>query len=361
MLKRLTTLTLAAALILPAYSFAAPDAAVDSTESDKSDTSRDLSLKRNQEQKHSITDKNSKTQSTGVDKTKSKSEKEAGSSTQAGSLDMQVNAEVAFLKRLRVIEKQGEPFRSCQVLTHPKLARDFGFSAEIRPGFIDTIKASLLQQTASSNGSIAEYGDEAAVKAYVGCIADYGAIVRQAYKNVFEDMRSLSAKITEKKDGSIEVKGLGYDDFMTLAAGSLDRAVQAFPKIDRYTDLVDQAADCRFEGKVEQIQCGELGLTLGTRPALVAGIISIYGSGGYGGVQGTFKLSSSISYQTSLEKLKSSAKYQKMALEVSHAAEDLEAKGRSRDAVMLRKMAVERARSGKTSVGVAGLMPSIHE
>lgn len=76
-----------------------------------------------------------------IDKQVANALKEIGSAMQNTGADVTLPLEVVFIDRIAEFEKNIEPFFKCRIITAPLLPRDFGLSAEIRPGVIDTIKA----------------------------------------------------------------------------------------------------------------------------------------------------------------------------------------------------------------------------
>lgn len=156
------------------------------------------------------------------------------------------------------------------------------------------------------------------------------------------------------------VKGMGYDDFVMLADGALNRAIQNGITNQTITRMHDRAiadtSHCQFERSIENIKCGSTLITISTKPTLIISGVTWYGDK-FAGYQGVYKVSRSWSYQDAIEKLKSVSKYSKMAHEVSKFAEEMESKGRSKEAALVRKKAWELAKSGKQVVSPTKFMP----
>lgn len=337
------------ALVMPGVTLAL-DLGKKDSETTKIDQDISQAWKRNVELKDSDGRKKSRTWTKGRERQQQHSDKQAGSIGQSGQLDITITPDMFFLRRVQELEEAGvEPFGSCRVVSAPKLPRDFGLSAEIMPGVIDTIKAGYLGNAAASNTPIASVADENAVKAYRDCLAEYGSTIREAYLILQADLAAVGGKMKQTKDG-IEVRGLGLEDYQRLVGGAVDKAIQS-AKRQRYGYLLT-ADPCRFAGKPEAIQCGPAVLKLDARPELAGAGVVIYG-GQFGGLQGTYKISSHWSLTSSLERLKTVSTFAKFADEVSDYAEHLEANGKTKEAAYARKKALEMAAAADMSLNVA--------
>ncbi|MDA8338366.1 MAG: hypothetical protein M0Z70_03575 [Nitrospiraceae bacterium] len=254
--------------------------------------------------------------------------------------------------------------QECKIASNPKLPRDFGLSAELRPGVIDTIKADYLSKAAQSNSYIKDnvgLMGEIAVQAYRNCLAAYGATIAQAYLNLTADLNDLKASVSKDENGNITVRGMGYDDFIILADAALQKALKDITNstIKRtYERATQDNSPCQFDRSIENIKCGSSLIILGTKPQLFISGVQWYGER-FAGYQGAYKVSKSWSYQDAIEKLKSTSKYSKWASEVSKYAEELESQGKTREATLVRKKAWELAKSGKQSVSPAKLIPGL--
>jgi hypothetical protein len=350
------------ALILYVTPAFAIDTSVDTQKSIKTDKEKSQSLKKSQEQKDTKGKKKSDTASIGRDKTDSDTIKAIGQAMSSAGADITMPLEVVFLDRIAEFEKDTNPFAQCKVVTAPKPGRDFGLSAEVRPGVIDTIKADYLAKAAQSSSYIADIADEQGIRSYRDCLAYYGAVIAQAYIYLTQDLQDLKVSVTKSRNGEINVKGMGYEDFILLADAALQKALQGFTNgtIKKvYERIVNDIGACQFDRSVENIKCGSSLITLGTIPKLAHGGIHVYG-GQYMGYQGSYKLSKSWSYQDAIEKLKATSKYSKWAAEVAKYSEELESQGRTKEATMVRKKAWEIAKSGKQTVNVSQLLQPVH-
>lgn len=317
--------------------------------------------KRHMDNRESEGRRQSDTWSQGRDTQSQTSERSSGQQSRSGQLDIAISPEVAFADRLRALEQSGQqPFAMCSVISRPRLARDFGLSAEIRPGVIDTIKAGYLSQAAQSNAPVSSLANEQALKYYRDCLAIYGALVRDAFMFLSQDLEAIDAGLVKDQRGIVQIQGLGYRDFRELAAGALDRALdELFFDLDDFANYLTDDP-CRFEGRPEAIQCGPVLMTLGTRPELTTPAMTIYGRDP-GGISGTYRISSSWSYSDALERMKSSSEFARFAEDVSKYVEEAESLGMSREAAMAKKKAVDLAASADASLSTApffrGFMP----
>ena len=269
-----------------------------------------------------------------------------------------------YLAQMRGQKSGARIFQDCQLITSPKLGRDFGLSAEIRPGVIDTIKADYLSKAAQSNAYIRDLADELQIRHYRNCMADYGAIIGSAYLVLTQDLNDLKISVKKAEDNTITVSGLGYEDVLTLAKSALDRAIAGgagAPSIARIRDRVtSEQSPCRFDRSLENIQCGSTLIILGTKPQLVASGIKWYGDGSYAGYAGTYKLSRSWSLSDAIEQLKTTERYSKFASEVAKYTEGIETHGKTKEATWAKKKALSLSEGGKQDVGTGKIVPSVH-
>lgn len=351
----------AKAVFLPLFFAIAPsafalDVGTDTGDDVKASKERTVALRQVQDIRESATKRLARSKSTGSDSTTSESWRSTGQSGQSGEMSVTVDPMVFFIKSLRDYEAAGvEPFASCRVASHPRLPADFGLSAEVGPGAIDTIKASYIRDAAGNNMPVADLANEVEIKAYRDCLAFYGAILQQANISLGDSIKKLKASV-KNRQGQVEVKGIGLADYEMLAAGSLLRAVEKREAAERKYQSLLTNEPCRFAGRPEDILCGPLELHLGSQPKLTAGSTGIYGNG-YGGVSGQYRITSSWSMVEALESAKSNAKYAKFAKEWQDAAERQEADGKTTEAAMTRRKAVELMKSNKTSLSPGRFLP----
>jgi len=339
------------------------DTSVDTSKQKKIDKEKTLQEKKSKEKKESEGEKTSKTIGKGLDKQTQEAIKQIGQAMHSRGVDVVLPLEILFLNRLSKYENDTEPFTTCKIITHPKLPADFELTAEIRPGIIDTIKASYISNAVQSRAYISNIADEDSIRDYRNCLAVYGAIIGQAYLYLTSDITELEAEVSKDDRGNIIVSGLNYADFTLLANTALSRAISTIedPLVkDMYQSAISDSSPCQFDTSVENIKCGNTLITLTTKPGLMVAGIKIYGDS-FSGFQGSFKVSRGWSYSDAIEKLKSTSAYSKFADEISKYTEELESQGRSKEATLVKKKAWELAQSGKQAVSLSQFLPSIHQ
>lgn len=367
-LLTLGAFALAVPTCLPSRQAWAQNAEVEGSKGQKKEIGKTLEDKKTLEKRKSRGKRGSTSDSSGRDKTTSQAVREVEQAQQQHSIDVSRSLDVVFLQTIVQLEQNGQPpFSACRIATRPLLPADFGLTAQIGPNTIDTIMASWLQQAAASNAPLPDTA-QLGVLAYRDCLAQYGAIVGQAYLLLEDNLKDMKAEIvSDGKAGGRSVKGLSLEDFELLAedalrqavkdveAGELSRAMQ-----QTYASLLKSQL-CTWNGTVEKIRCGGALLTLDTSPQLVFAGVPIYGQGGYFGFRAEYKLTNNYSLSSALEDLSQASTFTKWAKEVLKYTEDLEAKGQLKDAVLARRNAVETMQNGKVGVGVSHLLPNVHQ
>ena len=335
------------------------DIGIDTHREKRIDREKSLSTKDTEEQRTSSGTKNASTTTTGTDQNDQQIIKHIGQRMRNSNLDVTLSLGKVFLESLAMLEPS-EPILKARLLTKPRQPADFGISAEIQPGVINTIKADLLNKAASSNSPVSSVGSNGRLRLFRDSLALYGIIVAQAYLNLSSDLAILDAGATRDKKGNIAVKNLGYDDFFILVDAALLKAVKNVKnkRLQRlYKAVITDKTPCRFAGSVTEIQCGSSTMTISSKPSLTALGMTIFSQDGFAGFTGNFKISSGWSYDQALESLKNTTKYKKMAEEVSKYTDSLESKGKAGEAVMIKKLAWNSAKSGKVSLALARLIP----
>jgi hypothetical protein len=360
-MRKLFILTVTVTLFLPLSAYAL-DAPVDAERRKKLDKEQRQDLKQMQEKREQKGEREAETIQRGIDRQAQEAIKAIGQAMRQSGADITLPLEAVFLDLIAQMEIDNvKPFRTCRIATEPQLPRDFGLSAEIRPGIIDTIKADYLSKAAQSNSFIRGIADEQAIRQYRNCLVQYGAIIAQAYLNLSADISNLGVSVSKDKDGNIIVRGLGYEDFINLADSALQKAIRGITNstIKRmYSRALNDNSPCQFDRSIENIKCGSSLITLSTKPQLFVSGIEFYGQR-FAGFQGAYKVSKSWSYQDAIEKLKTTSRYEKWANEVSKFAEALESQGKSKEATLVRKKAWERVESGKHTVSPSKLIPGL--
>ncbi len=357
-MKTLITILISLLLINPAYAF---DASVDTGKQKKIDKEKSQNIKKSKEKKKSKGEKESKTISKGLDKQTQEAIKQIEQAMNSKGVDITLSLETLFLNSLIKYEKDTEPFLTCKVISKPKLPADFELTAEIRPGVIDTIKASYISNAVQSRAYIANIADEDSIREYRNCLSLYGSIIGQAYLYLTSDITEVEAEVSKDDRGDIIVSGLNYSDFILLANTSISRAITSVedPLIkEMYQNAIRDTSPCQFDISIENIKCGNTLVTLSTKPALMVAGIKVFGDS-FSGFTGTFKVSQGWSYSDAIEKLKSTSAYNKFADEVSKYTERLESRGKNKEATLVKKKAWELAKSGKQAISLSQFLPSI--
>ncbi|MGO9016665.1 MAG: hypothetical protein ACLQF0_17020 [Dissulfurispiraceae bacterium] len=359
-MKKVFLLLIALSISVPALAL---DTSTETGKTQKEESEQSLQQKKIQEQKDTIGKKNTTTRSSGQDRTDSETIKAIGQAMSQSGADVTLPLEAVFLDRIAEMESTGqEPFASCKIASAPKLGRDFGLSAEVAPGVIDSIKSDYLAKAAQSNVNIQSIADEKEIRAYRDCLAQYGSIIAQAYLYLTTDLGGIKGSVSKAKNSTITVKGMGYDDFIALADTALQRASQAVTNhiiISMRDRVIHSQVPCQFDRNVENIKCGSALIILGTKPQLFVNGIGMYGDH-FAGYSGAYKISKSWSYTDALEKLRTTNKYSKWAAEVQQYAEELESRGKTKEATMVRKKAWDIAKNNKQTVDAGQLLPPIH-
>jgi len=348
---KIITMTLCLLLSAVSTALAGPSMSKKSSDSQKVEADVSQMWRKSTEQRESDGKRTSKTSSSGSDRQRQQSDRTSGGSQIGGSLDTTLSLDAVFGPGLAELETTGPaPWNTCRLLTAPRLAADLGLSAELPSGFIDVGKGKVLQAAASSNLYIrAVDADERAVLDLAHCLAVYGETLKSASLTLSGSLGEL-ANISRTKSGEVEVRGLGLEDLARLAKGLVAVAGEK-PFVAKYERQI--SGPCRFAGSPDVIQCGSSTVKVGSRPELIVAGVQVYGPGSYGGIQATYKISSSWSYSKQLESMQSISEFARFAAEVSKYAEDLESRGRSKEAAMARKKAVDLASHGEKGMTAA--------
>lgn len=278
--------------------------------------------------KKSIETKVSDTKSRGSESNRSASSKSSGTLGGNTSLDLTIPARALIPDDVEYL-----------------LAADFGLAAQDRGGWIYTTDQQALEQAAKSGLRVSEITDEAQVRDYLHRVAMFGARAGQA-QIILNNWIGRIGSLKKSKTGDYEVSGLGADDLITLAAGAWIQAEEITDRrIRRDLDaILSDKTPCRLAGEASTISCGSIVLKLTAPPALQYRQTDWFGAA-FGGINGSYKVSSAWSWQRALEDGQSSSSFARVT------ADELEARGDAFDATMTRKQAAERSRTNKTSVG----------
>jgi len=340
-------------LVAPSYSI---DTNIDAGKTQRTDKEQSQSIRKSQEQRESKGRKKTTTTTTGIDKQTQDVIRSVEDMRRNTEADVTLSLEMVFLDRISQMERQGEgEFGKCQIITRSKLPKDFGLTAEISPGVIDSIKAEYLSKAVQSNTYVTGITSEEDIRVYRNCLVFYGAVIGQAYIYLSSDLHSLGIRSN--------ARDIGYDDFVSLANTALQRALQGINNVtikSIYNRIVSDTSPCRFAQSIENlhVQCGPALLVIGPRPQLfVLGSLPWYGEK-FAGYAGAWRVSKAWSYQSAVEALKTTSKYEKWANEVSKFAEELETQGKAKEAVAVRKKAWETVKKGGQTVSPRSLLPN---
>lgn len=342
-----------AGLLLGAGIAGAADYGNDTSEDLKISKEKQLSQKATQDEKKTNTKRTTKNKQKGKDITESTSRKQTGSFGENDGLDVSMTAQSLFP------ELPLEP--------PYLLPADFGWTGREGRDVINTTKADFFRNQAASNAPLDDE-EQAKIQAYILQILKAGGRTGEAIQVLQRQIAKLG-KVTKDKTGEYVVRGLGKDDVVTLASGAMkatadkitDKWINA--KMDSITKNPFPA--CRWQGELTAIQCGKILVHLASPPVLKLDMVEWFrlgesGGGSFAGVSGTFKVSSSWSYSQALEDAKGDSKFTKIATEASTAAERMESEGRTFDAVMTKKKAIDSMTANKAGMGPKGFLPSVH-
>ncbi len=324
----------------------AADLSVDSAQDQKVSKDKTVSGRTSNESRSSLTNRTGHTLSNGGESTNSRSSRFTAMMDRRSSLDMQLPISALFM---------ADP-------STWKSSADFGLGGNLGGGVINQSAQEFQTGLARAFGKIVDAEvDETVVKKYILQVALKGAEFGQAAINLQEDISSVGRLV--RTSGGVGVKGLGADDLKTLARGAMIRGktITDSRLKHTYSHIVQEVLsnDCRFANDVNAIKCGGVMLNVTTPPTLRYNGINWFGSDGFGGFNNiTYRIASNWSYSQALESMKSNSNFSRWADEIATAAEELESAGRSREAVITKRKAVEKAASSKAGLSVSKFLPN---
>jgi hypothetical protein len=299
---------------------------------------KSITTKKTIEQRSATGKRKSHSTSTGLDKQTSEIIRSLEDLRQNRDLDVSVQMEGLFLDMLRELEQTNEKFSRCKVISNPILPSDIGFVTD-HTGVVDVVKASWFSQMAQNNApleQVVSQEDKQRFLQYRDCLALYGAIIGKAFVNLLS---------TVKEFESGDRLDLGYDDLLVLAKDAMQKAIA----IPLPWEHITQNNRCRIDGTTERISCGPVTVILKAPPQMWVGSVQWYGER-FGGYAGTYRVSAGWSWQKALEHLRNTTRYARWAEEVSKYSEELSARGKARDAVLVKRKAWEIAKNGSNVV-----------
>jgi hypothetical protein len=326
----------------------AADLSVDSSQDQKIGKDKSVAAKSSSETRDSKTKRKSYTKSKGGDSNISQSHKFAAAMDKQNSLDLQLPIAALFLQDTQLW----------------KTSADFGLGGDMGDGVIFATAQEYQAALAKANGKIADAKiNESAIKEYLLDVARQGAMIAQAAIYLQDDVAAVG-QLTRRHDGSVEIRGLGSDDLKVLAGGAISKASKGLSDARLALTMARIAKEvrggvCRFGGDIGLIKCGAVTLQVVTPPILKFNGVPWFGAQeGFGGITGSYRVASNWSYSQALEKIKSDSEYSRWASEISTAAEELESRGKSREAIITKRKAVEKVVNSKAGLSVAKFLPN---
>ncbi len=188
---------------------------------------------------------------------KSKTRTTSDEISNANSTDLKLIGHHDALIVLMALEKANiEPFKSCEILTKPRLLDDFGLGCKSWNGMINSNRCSALEEAGKANLTVENLIDTTLVdnpidfREFTACVGLYGALIAQSLKEGTFDV--------QLKDEELK---------------------------DQYLSLNDSIEfdECRLDGSVSNITCGETTIKIGANPSLTYGSIPLYSDSVYYG------------------------------------------------------------------------------
>ncbi len=190
---------------------------------------------------------NSKSKTHSKTKTKNESDTKTKEKSLQRSKELTKIEQTGSLIFIRALEQSDvEPFKSCQVLSKPRLVDDFGLSCREEDGTVNNSLCSFLDNAAKSNMPLEDILDDNEIfdlKVYASCIALTGALISQ---DMIEEKFSIGLKNQELLNI--------FEDFTYEIENS----------------------ECRLEGSTSNIQCGSVTIKLASEPMVSYSNISLY-------------------------------------------------------------------------------------
>jgi len=225
------------------------------------------------------------------------------------STEVRLSIDSVFVPILAEYEKKDKTFKTCSIISKPKLPADFGLSTASPGGGYDLIKGQYFDQQAKSGGQA-----PAGLTKYRNCMAFYGAVIAQSYLNL-TDM--------------LPTENISLDDLQTLAIISVEKTLtEGFRGNVKklYGYATRNNIPCRFKQNLDAYLCGTTHMSLSLQK-LTLGTTELWGEKFYG-YAGDFKVSQSTK--------------------------------KSKELVIAQKKAWDMSRHSKQAVSPSKLLPSIN-
>lgn len=293
----------------------------------------------------------------------------------SGSLDTTIDAAAGFHLAMQELEASGvEPWATCRVVSQPRLPADFNLATAVkRQGTkISMNRVNMLKSAAENNVDVSMVTAEAPIRDYRDCLAFYGQLYQRSFRHLgrgiaeFKSAAAAQAKAPKKgkkKSGGTssaakakieEIREFGYNDYLFLSKGALASGLREMEALDpAYQNVITDNMPCRFQGSLTNIQCGQAKIGLEIPPVLVAGGVTLFGNGSYGGFSAQYKISSGWSYVDAFDAVKSHSQMKRFAHDEASSSESSSSIDNSVKALFSRKKTVDMAKSAKTGINPA--------
>lgn len=238
---------------------------------------------------------------------------------------------------------------------------DLGLAAEYEDGFVNSTAAQFYNSSFAAGAPAAKVGDGAAIIDYIKSVANTGLEIAQAEMYLIDRAATLSGKKTSKsldKEGLVlnAAAVLGVDDLPPLAAQAwldAEKGVRS-RQLVRLRERIDADLKqvCRLNG-TNSIACGSTVLNVTMPPRLTTGGVEIFGATTFAGLSANIVVSRTTSLQAAFDSSRNTS--DSMRSEIA----DLDSEGRSFEAAMNRKEALNRSKGSKKNMGIGKYIPGL--
>lgn len=192
---------------------------------------------------------------------KRKSYSEAKEESEGNTRTLTKASQTDIFDKIAELEKvKGSFFKSCKVITSPKLKEDFGIGSTVNVeyGYMDGKLASRLDNAVKSNASIEVLDgvSEKKIREYANCLVKYSMIGAQSLID-----GHFTTDITDRTLLSVNTKA--------------------------EETLKDRSIKCKFAKDSESIKCGSLKIVLDYNPILMDNQITLFSSEKFVNLSGT--------------------------------------------------------------------------
>ncbi len=264
-------------------------------------------------------------------KSRDKSVQKKQSQEHGRSTEVTLSLDALFKPVLLQLEQEVPPWSTCRVMSNPMLPADIRLAAVDKDGFIDTVRAEIINQAAAANMDISAVGaDERRLQDWIQCLALYGSVIGQAYSNLQTSLPKV-VKIGRGKD-AVVISGLDQESMVVMSKIETDKVLASSVKNKRirrlYHQILENKSPCRFGNSKEQLVCGPVSVVLAPRTKMFISGVEFFGDQ-FAGYAGTIKL---------------------------HAGSN-----ESKDKVMAIRRSWDKDQSQRQHVSLSRLIPGVHE